>query len=444
MRVAQHLSRSSRRAAFAVGRGSGIRAPTHGGFSAPRCALGSTWRAQTPCSLDSRSCASEALRPAATAWSEEEAILKESVAKFAQDVIAPRVQAMDQAAVMDPQVVSALFEQGLMGIETPADLGGAGMGFTAACIAVEEVAKVDPAVAVLMDIQNTLLITAFKDYGNKAQAERYLPLLSTDTVGSFCLSEAGSGSDAFALKTRATRDGDDWILEGTKIWISNSIEAGLFVVFANADPTKGHKGITAFIVDRENPGLKIGKKEDKLGIRASSTCEIILDNCRVPSDAVLGDVGMGYKMAIGLLNEGRIGIGAQMVGLAQGAFDYAMEYMCARKQFGTPIADFQGMQFQYARARMEIEAARVLVYNAARLKESGAPFVQEAAMAKLKASEVAQSVSSQCIDWLGGVGFTKEFLAEKYYRDAKIGTIYEGTSNIQLLTIAKNIRSGYK
>jgi len=296
----------------------------------------------------------------------------------------------------------------------------------------------------LMDIQNTLLVTAFRDYGTKEQAAKYLPRLSTDTIGSFCLSEAGSGSDAFALETVARKDGDHWILDGSKCWISNSVEAGIFVVFANADKSKGHKGITAFIVERDNPGLKIGKKENKLGIRASSTCEVTFEECRVPADAVLGEIGLGYKMAIGLLNEGRIGIAAQMVGLAQGSFDYALQYMCTRKQFGKPIADFQGMQFQYARARMEIEAARVLVYNAARLKESGKPFVQEAAMAKLKASEVAQSVSSQCIDWLGGVGFTKEFIAEKYFRDAKIGTIYEGTSNIQLLTIAKGVRAQYE
>lgn len=370
-------------------------------------------------------------------------MLRDAAAKFAAEVLAPRVLEMDKAGKMAPEVVSALFEQGLMGIEAPEDLGGAGMGFTAACLAVEEVAKVDPAVAVLMDIQNTLLITSFNKYGTTEQKETYLSRLATDTVGSFCLSEPGSGSDAFALKTRATRDGSDWIINGGKCWISNSIEAGLFVVFANADPTLGHKGITAYVVERENPGLTIGKKEDKLGIRASSTCEIALDNCRVPAGAVLGEVGLGYKMAISLLNEGRIGIGAQMVGLASGAFDYAMRYMCTRKQFGHPIADFQGMQFQYARAAMEIEAARLLVYNAARLKESGAPFVQEAAMAKLKSSEVAQDVASQCIDWLGGVGFTKEFLAEKYYRDSKIGTIYEGTSNIQLQTIAKNIRQAY-
>jgi len=370
-------------------------------------------------------------------------MLRDSAAKFAQEVIAPKVLEMDKAAVMCPEVVSALFEQGLMGIEVPAEYGGVGMGFTAACLAVEEVAKVDPAVAVLMDIQNTLLVTAFNRYGSQQQKEKYLPRLATDTVASFCLSEPGSGSDAFALKTRADKDGDDWILEGGKSWISNSIEAGVFVVFANADPAKGHRGITAFIVERENPGLKIGKKEDKLGIRASSTCELVLEGCRVPGDAILGEVGQGYKMAIELLNEGRIGIGAQMVGLAQGAFDYALAYMVTRKQFGQSIADFQGMQFQYARAKMEIEAARILVYNAARLKESGQPFIQEAAMAKLKASEVAQDVSSQCIDWLGGVGFTKEFLAEKYYRDSKIGTIYEGTSNIQLATIAKGIRQAY-
>jgi alkylation response protein AidB-like acyl-CoA dehydrogenase len=377
------------------------------------------------------------LRPAVTTLSPEEEMLRESTATFAQEVLAPRVQEMDEAEALAPELVSALFENGMMGIEVPEEHGGVGANFTSACLAVEEVAKVDPSVAVLMDIQNTLLVTAFRDYGNAAQQEAYLPRLATDTVCSFCLSEPGSGSDAFALKTRARKDGSDWVIEGGKCWISNAREAGLFVVFANVDPSKGHRGITAFIVEKENPGLQVGKKEKKLGIRASSTCELILDGCRVPGDAVLGEIGMGYKMAIGLLNEGRIGIGAQMVGLARGSFEYAMKYMLTRKQFGTALTDFQGMQFQYARAAMEIEAARVLVYNAARLKESGEPFVQEAAMAKLKASEVAQNVASQCIDWLGGVGFTREFLAEKYYRDSKIGTIYEGTSNIQLATIAK-------
>lgn len=365
-------------------------------------------------------------------------------ATFAKEVLEHRAQAMDEAGKMDPEVISALFENGLMGIEAPEEYGGAGMTFTQACIVVEEIARVDPAIAVLVDIQNTLLITAFNTYGTPEQKKKYLTRLSTDTVASFCLSEPGSGSDAFALKTRATRSGDEWIIEGSKCWISNSIEAGVFVVFANADPSKGHKGITAFIVERDNPGLKIGKKENKLGIRASSTCEVVFEDCRIPADAVLGEVGKGYKMAIELLNEGRIGIGAQMVGLARGAYDYALAYMITRKQFGRPVADFQGMQFQYARARVEIEAARVLVYNAARMKESGVPFVKEAAMAKLKASEVAQDVASQCIDWLGGVGFTKEFIAEKFYRDAKIGTIYEGTSNIQLATIAKLERAQYE
>eukprot|EP00933_Yihiella_yeosuensis_P070993 TRINITY_DN79161_c0_g1_i1.p1 TRINITY_DN79161_c0_g1~~TRINITY_DN79161_c0_g1_i1.p1 ORF type:complete len:450 (+),score=114.94 TRINITY_DN79161_c0_g1_i1:73-1422(+) len=389
-----------------------------------------------------RHCSTET-RPPITDLTDDEQMIRESAAVFAKEVLAPRTLEMDQKGFMPPEIVEALFEQGLMGIEIPSEYGGVGLGFTASCLAVEEIAKVDPAIAVLMDIQNTLLVTSFNRYGTPEQKEKYLTRMAENTVVSFALSEPSSGSDAFALKTKATKDGDDWILEGGKIWISNSIEASLFVVFANADPSKGYKGITAFIVEKDNPGLTIGKKEDKLGIRASSTCEIILENCRIPGDAVLGEVGKGYKMAIDLLNEGRIGIAAQMVGLAQGSFDYAMNYMVARKQFGQSIADFQGMQFQYARAQMEIEAARLLVYNAARLKENGKPFIKEAAMAKLKASEVAQSVSSQAIDWLGGVGFTKEFLAEKYYRDSKIGTIYEGTSNIQLATIAKEIRKDY-
>lgn len=369
--------------------------------------------------------------------------MRDSAEKWANEFLKPKVIEMDQASKMSPEVVSQLFENGFMGIEAPAEYGGVGLSFTAACLAVEEVARVDPAVAVFMDIQNTLLITAFTRYGTPEQKENYLARLATTTGGSFCLSEPGSGSDAFALRTAARRDGDDWIIDGSKCWISNTHEADIFVVFANADFSKKHRGITAFVVEKSNPGMTVGKKEDKLGIRASSTCELNFDNCRVHKSAMLGNEGEGYKMAIGLLNEGRIGIGAQMVGLARGAFDYALEYMCARKQFGSAIADFQGMQFQYARAAMEIEAARVLVYNAARMKEAGLPFVTEAAMAKLKASEVAQMVSSQAIDWLGGVGFTKEFIAEKYYRDSKIGTIYEGTSNIQLQTIAKAMRSKY-
>jgi butyryl-CoA dehydrogenase len=350
---------------------------------------------------------------------------------------------MDAEGKLQPALLTEIFEQGFMGIEAPEELGGAGMGFMESCIVIEEIARVDPAVAAMMDIQNTLLVTLFKQYATQEQQKLYLPRLATDTVASFCLSEPSSGSDAFALKTTAKLDGDDYILNGNKCWISNAVEAGVFLVFANANPELKHRGITCFVVEKENKGFSLGKKEDKLGIRASSTCPIFFEDCRVPKSAVIGEVGSGYKIAIGLLNEGRIGIGAQMVGLASGAFDYAMEYMCQRKQFGTAIADFQGMQFQYARARMEIESARLHVYNAARLKESGKPFVMEAAMAKLKASEVAQDVSSQCIDWLGGVGFTKEYLAEKFYRDSKIGTIYEGTSNIQLQTIAKLLRSRY-
>jgi len=413
---------------------------------------------------------------ACTMTTDDERSMQESVEVFAREALAPRVQQMDANAAMDADIVSACFEQGLMAIEAPEEYGGVGLGFTAACLAVEEVARVDPSVAVMIDIQNTLLITSFMRYGTPEQKEKFLTRLCTDTVCSFCLTEAGSGSDAFALKTKATWDegAKEWVIEGTKCWISNSKEAGLFVVFANTDFSKGHKGaspssptarqrprrrrlmphprwptrrtigITAFIVERSCPGLSVGPKEDKLGIRASSTCEVSFDGCRVPADQVLGQVGEGYRMAIELLNEGRIGIGAQMVGLARGAFDAAMPYLHQRKQFGTPIADFQGVQFQYARAAMEIEAARVMVYNAARLKEAGMPFLREAAMAKLKATEVAQSVASQCIDWVGGVGFTPAMPCEKFYRDAKIGTIYEGTSNIQLLTIAKSIQSQYR
>lgn len=332
---------------------------------------------------------SEEIRPAVTTFSENEELMRETVGRFAKEVLAPKVVAMDEAETMDPDVLAACFDAGIMGIEAPEEFGGAGMGFTAACLAVEEIARVDPAVAVMVDIHNTLLITAMNRYATPAQKERYLPRMCADTVGSFCLSEAGSGSDAFALRTSATLDAasGEWVLDGTKSWISNSREAGLFVVFANADFAKAHRGITAFVVERDNPGLIIGSKEAKLGIRASSTCEVRLENCRVAADAVLGQVGDGYKMAIGLLNEGRIGIGAQMIGLSRGAFDAAMPYLHQRKQFGQAIADFQGMQFQYARAAAEIEAARVLVYNACRLKEGGQPFVQEAAMAKLLATE---------------------------------------------------------
>lgn len=318
------------------------------------------------------------------------------------------------------------------------------MSFMSSVIVIEELAKIDPAVSVCVDVQNTLVETAFRKWGSSELQAKYLPALATDTLGSFCLSEWGSGSDAFALKTTATRDGNDWILNGTKAWITNSHEAGVFIVMANIDPTKGYKGITAFIVERGFPGLEVGKKEDKLGIRASSTCEVRLTNVRVPAENVLGEVGKGYKIAIEVLNEGRIGIGAQMVGLAQGALDLTAPYLHQRKQFGKPIADFQGMQFSLADAATEIEAARLLVYNAARLKEEGKPFIAEAAMAKLYSSLVAGRVSSACVNMAGGVGYTKEFGVEKFYRDAKIGEIYEGTSNICRETIAKLLAPRYK
>ena len=316
--------------------------------------------------------------------------LREHVERFSKEVLGPKAAKMDAQEELDKDVVDALFEQGIMGIEAPSEYGGVGLGFTAACLAVEEIARVDPAVAVLVDIHNTLLITAMMRYGTEEQKEKYLTRLCTDTCSSFCLSEPSSGSDAFAMKTRAVRDeaAGGWIINGGKCWISNAKEAGLFLVFANADPDKGHRGITAFVVERSNPGLTVGRKEEKLGIRASSTCELSFEDCRVGDEAVLGPVGGGYKIAIELLNEGRIGIGAQMVGLARGAFDAAMPHLHERKQFGSAIADFQGMQFQYARAAADIEAARVMVYNAARLKECGQPFVAQAAMAKLRATEV--------------------------------------------------------
>jgi len=379
-------------------------------------------------------------------FSESELALQESVATFAKEVIGPKVYEMDTKGEFDPEILKGCFEQGIMGIEAPEEFGGVGLGFTAACIAVEEIARVDPSLAVMIDIHNTLNVASLMKYGTDQQKSHYLPRLCQDTVSSFCLSEAGSGSDAFALKTRADwEEGTkQWVISGTKSWISNSSEAGLFLVFANADPSKAHRGITAFLVPRETAGLAVGRRESKLGIRASSTCEVVFDGVRVGSDAVLGKVGEGYKMAIGLLNEGRIGIGAQMVGLARGAFDVAMAHIHQRQQFGRAVADFQGMQFQYARAAMEIEAARVLVYNAARLRENGQPFTTEAAMAKLLATETAQRVANWAIDWMGGVGFTTATPAEKFYRDAKIGTIYEGTTNMQLTTIAKALQAPYR
>ena len=376
-------------------------------------------------------------RPALTVLSEDETMFRDMVRQFAEEQIAPLSMEMDRNAKMDPSLIETLFELGLMAIEIPDRHGGAGASFFTSVLVVEELSRIDPAVGVLVDVQNTLVDTAIVRYASDAQKDRFLPKLATDTVGAYCLSEAGSGSDAFALKTRARRDGDDWILDGTKLWITNGEEAGLFIVFANADPDQGYKGITAFLVERDRDGFTVEKKEDKLGIRASSTVELSFEGCRVPDENVLGDVGQGYKIAIEQLNEGRIGIGAQMVGLAQGALDHTIRYVQEREQFGRPIGQFQGVQFQLAEMRTEVEAARLLVYNAARLKEANRPFLAEAAMAKLYASEAAQRISSLCVDLYGGYGFSKEYPVEKLYRDAKIGTIYEGTSNMQKQTIAK-------
>jgi alkylation response protein AidB-like acyl-CoA dehydrogenase len=328
-----------------------------------------------------------------------------------------------------------------MGIEAPTELGGAGSSFFNAILAVEAFAEVDPSVAVLVDVQNTLVNNAILRWGTDAQKKRYMPRMCSEWVGSYALSESASGSDAFALEARAEKRGDKYLLNGRKLWITNGAEASLYIILANVDPSKGYKGITAFLVERSFPGFSVGKKEDKLGIRASSTCELVLEQAEVPAENVLGEVGKGYKIAIETLNEGRIGIGAQMVGLAQGAFSHAMAYMEGRKQFGKKISDFQGLQFQYAHVATEIEAARLMVYNAARLKDAGKPFIKEAAMAKLFSSEVAERAASMAVEFLGGVGFTKDYPVEKFYRDAKIGKIYEGTSNMQLQTIAKLLQA---
>ncbi|WP_437572154.1 acyl-CoA dehydrogenase [Sorangium sp. So ce542] len=381
--------------------------------------------------------------PPLTQLSDEERLFRDSVLDFARKRVAPRAAAMDEQGALDRDLLPPLFDLGLMGIEIPESYGGSGASFFNAILAVEALAVVDPSVSVLIDVQNTLVANALLRWGSDAQKERYLPRLSREWVGSYALSEAGSGSDAFALAARAERKGDRWVLNGRKLWITNANESSLFLVFASVDPSKGYKGITAFVVERTSPGFSVGKKENKLGIRASSTCELVLEDCEVPEGNVLGEVGKGYKIAIETLNEGRIGIGAQMLGLAAGAFEHAMRYMGERKQFGQSIASFQGVQFQYARVAMEIEAARLLVYNAARLKDAGQPFVKEAAMAKLFASEVAERAASLSIEFMGGVGFTKDYPVEKLYRDAKIGKIYEGTSNMQLSTIAKLLQAEY-
>jgi alkylation response protein AidB-like acyl-CoA dehydrogenase len=369
--------------------------------------------------------------------SEEEGMFRDAVRDFALSEIAPRIVAMDRAQALDPEIAPQLFELGLMGIEIPESLGGTGSTFFTSILVVEELSRVDPSVAVLVDVQNTLVVNALLRWGSDHIKETFLPRLASDTVGAYALSEAGSGSDAFALACRGTQEGEDWVLSGQKLFITNGNEAGIFIIFANVKPEDGYKGITAFVVERGMDGFTVGKKEDKLGIRASSTTELILENVRVPETNVVGEVGKGYKVAIETLNEGRIGIGAQMVGLAQGALDHTVKYVLEREQFGRRIGDFQGVQFQIAQMATDIEAARLMVYNAARLKDEGKDFMHQAAMAKLFASQVAQQVASTAVDLFGGYGFSREYPVEKFYRDAKIGSIYEGTSNMQLQTIAK-------
>ena len=374
---------------------------------------------------------------ALTQLSEDERMFRDTVRRFANEQIGPLVRGMDEAQQMDAGILRKLFELGLMGIEVPEQYGGAGGTFFEAILAVEEISAVDPSVGVLVDVQNTLCINALVRWANEEQRTKYLSRLSTDTVGAYALSEASSGSDAFALQMRAVKHGDDYVLNGQKLWITNAKEAGVFIVFATLDPSVGYKGITAFLVEKDAPGFTLGKKEDKLGIRASSTCELVFRDCRVPGSQVLGEPGKGYKIAIETLNEGRIGIGAQMLGLAEGAWGYAVKWAKERKQFGKPIVEFQAMQFQLAEMATDIEAARLLVYNAARLKDAKLDFLKEAAMCKYFASQVAERVASLAVEVYGGSGFVKDYPVEKLYRDAKIGKIYEGTSFMQLATIAK-------
>ena len=379
------------------------------------------------------------IHSALTSLSDEEQMFREAVGDFATSEIAPLVSQMDQAQEIDAGLIPQLFELGLMGIEIPEEFGGAGSNFFTSILVVEELSRTDPSVATLVDVQNTLVNNALSRWGSDELQAHYFPKLASEWIGAYALSEAGSGSDAFALNCRATRDGDDWVLTGQKLWVTNGYEAATFIVFATVDPDAGHKGITAFMVDRDSSGFSLGKRENKLGIRASSTAELILDAVRVPSSNVLGEVGRGYKVAIETLNEGRIGIGAQMVGTAQGALDHTLRYVREREQFGRSIGDFQGVQFQLADAATDLEASRLLVYNAARLRDAGHDFLVPAAMAKLHSSRMAQKVTSLCIDLFGGYGFTTEYPVEKFYRDSKIGTIYEGTTNMQLQTIARGL-----
>jgi len=375
--------------------------------------------------------------PALTMLSEDEMAFQQVVRDFAEAEIRPHVREADEAQKMPEGLIPQLFDLGLMGIEVPEEHGGAGCSFFMSVLAVEEISRVDASVGVLVDVQNTLVVNALMRWGNAEQIARYGKKLATSTVGAYALSEAGSGSDAFSLTCRAVEEGDHWSLTGQKLWITNANEADLFIVFATVNPEAGYKGITAFLVERDFPGFQVGKKEDKLGIRASSTCELLLENCKVPKKNILGEVGKGYKVSIETLNEGRIGIGAQMIGVCRGAMDAAIGYAKERKQFGQPITSFQGVRFQLAELAAELEAARLMTYNAARLRDAGKPFLQEAAMCKWFTSQVAERVTGRCLEVFGGVGYSKDYPAEKYYRDAKIGQIYEGTSNMQLATIAK-------
>src|SRR5438477_772967 len=375
--------------------------------------------------------------PPLTSLTEDEILFRDNVRQFAEEKVRPLAKEMDEKGVFDKGLIEQFFQLGLMGIEIPEQYGGAGGKFFEAILAVEELSRADASAGVVVDVQNTLVNNALLRWATPEQKKRYLPRMAADMVGAYALSEAGSGSDAFALQTRAKLKGGGYVLNGRKLWITNAKEAGIFVLFASVDPAAGYKGITAFIIEKEFPGFTVGKKEDKLGIRASSTCELILEDCRVPRENVLGDAGKGYKIAIETLNEGRIGIGAQMIGLARGAWEFACKYAVERKQFGKAIAEFQGIQFQIAQMATEIEAARLMVYNCARMKDAGVNFVKEAAMTKLFASQVAERVTSLAIEIYGGYGFTKDYPVEKYWRDAKIGKIYEGTSNMQLATIAK-------
>src|ERR1700730_11017390 len=377
-----------------------------------------------------------------TSFSEDEIMFRDNIRQFADEKVRPLVKEMDEKGVFDKDLIHQFFQLGLMGIEIPQQYGGGGGKFFEAILAVEEISRVDASAGVVVDVQNTLVNNALLRWGTEEQKKRFLPRMAADTCGAYALSEASSGSDAFALQTRAALKGGDYVLNGRKLWITNGKEAGLFVLFASIDPAAGYKGITAFLIEKSFPGFTVGKKEDKLGIRASSTCELILEDCHVPKSNVLGEPGKGYKIAIETLNEGRIGIGAQMAGVARGAWEYAARYAQERKQFGKTIADFQGVQYQIAQMATEIEAARLMVYNAARMKDAGVPFVKEAAMAKLFCSQVAERVTSLAIEIYGGYGFTKDYPVEKYWRDSKIGKIYEGTSNMQLATIAKLVMGG--